>query len=111
MDACCKMNKCGCNLENCDCATRKCGCHATGCKCATKDCGCTIKECACQKDNGSAKNDANDIRTITAEQLHKKIGLEEALIVVNVLSEDYYSKCHIKDSINVPLDQLAGVAG
>lgn len=53
----------------------------------------------------------DDIRTLTAEQLLKKMELESSLVVVNVLSEEYYGKCHIKDSINVPLDQLAAVAG
>ncbi len=32
------------------------------------------------------------------------------LVVINVLSEEYYQDCHIKGSINVPLDTLPAYA-
>jgi len=52
----------------------------------------------------------NGIKTISAEQLLQKMKDDHSLLVINVLSQEYYMKCHIKDSINIPLDQLQGTA-
>lgn len=73
---------------------------------------CKNKECTC---NGDCKKmesagTGHVIKTITAEQLLKKLDTEATLIVINVLPQEYYTKCHIRGSINVPLEQLQGVA-
>jgi rhodanese-related sulfurtransferase len=93
-----------------------------GCSCCDKanksgktcdaSCSCCEKNCACRETKKSHESTQNgDIKTITAEQLLKKMKAKPAPIVVNVLSQESFNKCHIKDSINVPLDQLQGVAG
>lgn len=137
MDKCCEPKKCGCSTQPCTCAPKACGCkekdcgcmgkEAANCKskdcdckknghsCKGKDCGCKIKDCDCKKMAGeknmsSGAPSGNGIKTISADELLKKMKSEPDLIVVNVLSEDYYHKCHIKDSINVPLAQLQSIA-
>ncbi len=77
----------------------------------------TCEKCISKKEhdtkNQSANNNnqqENGIKTITAEQLLEKMKNENSLTVINVLSQAYYNKCHIKDSINIPVDQLQGTA-
>ena len=50
------------------------------------------------------------ITTISAEDLKDKIEHGINVTVVNVLDEEYYNDCHIKGSINAPLDQLKTIA-
>lgn len=92
-------------MEKC-CKTKECTCTASNCNCDTSKCGCNEKNCACKR-SGTTEH---DIKTITASELLKKMDADSALIVVNVLGEEYYNKCHIKGSINVPLEQLQGIA-
>ncbi len=47
---------------------------------------------------------------ITAEELKDKIEHGLNVTVVNVVSEDLYKDCHIKGSINSPLEQLKNIA-
>ncbi len=47
------------------------------------------------------------MKTITAEELKKKMAQDSQLIVVNVLSKDAYDNCHIKGSVNISPDDLA----
>ncbi|PIC67382.1 hypothetical protein CSV71_08280 [Sporosarcina sp. P21c] len=50
------------------------------------------------------------VKTITAEQLYRKIKGEEALILVDVRAEDKYNHFHIKatnvEDINVPKTEI-----
>lgn len=50
------------------------------------------------------------IVTISAQELLERIHQAPMLIVVNVLTDAQYNKCHIKDSVSVPLDQLKEIA-
>lgn len=108
---------CGCGQKNCKCTAKNCPCTPGNCACSGKDCGCDSKKCTCttQNDSKSCGCKSNScscaIKTITADELHKKMASDSSIIVINALSEDYFNKCHIKGSINVPLDQLPGVAG
>lgn len=43
---------------------------------------------------------------ISTEELQDKIEQSSFVTVINVLDEQYYQDCHIKDSINIPLDDL-----
>lgn len=46
------------------------------------------------------------IALITAQDLSAKIAQNPNLVVVNVLSKNWYNDCHIPDSINIPLPEL-----
>ena len=46
------------------------------------------------------------MKQITAEQLREKMQTNNTLMVINVLAEEYYKKCHIKGSVNIPYAQL-----
>lgn len=51
-------------------------------------------------------SEINKIAIITAEDLRQTIDNNPELIMINVLTEKYYQDCHIKGSINIPLEQL-----
>jgi len=55
--------------------------------------------CVCDKDKGK-----NGVIAITAEALKEKINKQPDLLLINVLSKDYFDDCHIKGSINIPFD-------
>ncbi len=43
---------------------------------------------------------------ISAEELKNKIEKDSELMVINVLEEEAFDDCHIKDSINIPFAEL-----
>ena len=51
-----------------------------------------------------------EIITVSAEDLKDEIEHSSNLTVVNVLTKEYFDDCHIKGSINAPLDQLKTIA-
>lgn len=50
------------------------------------------------------------IESITAEELQDKIEHAINLTVVNVLDKEFFDDCHIKGSINAPLNHLQTIA-
>jgi len=46
------------------------------------------------------------MKTISADELKKKIDGKENFVLVNVLSKEYFDEKHVPSSINIPLDQL-----
>lgn len=50
--------------------------------------------------------ETNKIALISAENLRDVIDRNPELIVINVLAEPYFADCHIKGSINIPLERL-----
>lgn len=120
--SCSKNKECQCKAEHCSCTGESkvkkggCTCSGKGTECGCKDTGCTCKakgkgcEDNCNGKKMTSADAGDEIRTITAQQLLKKIDTEPTLIVINVLPQEYYTKCHIRGSINVPLEQLQGVA-
>lgn len=50
------------------------------------------------------------MKTITAEELKKKMEQDPQLMVINVLVKDAYDNCHIKGSINVSFNDLPAQA-
>ena len=62
---------------------------------------CKTEPCSCD-----TKNNKNNIITISAPELKKKIEQHSDLIVINVLDEKFYRDCHIKGSIHIPLNRL-----
>lgn len=64
---------------------------------------CKQEVCACDKKDENGL----EITAIDAELLQKKMTESASdLVVINVLSEEYYNDCHIKGSINIPLFNL-----
>ena len=53
----------------------------------------------------------SDVKTITKEELSRKLATGEPVQVVNVLSPDYYKLGIIKGSKKIPLDELDGRIG
>ena len=51
-------------------------------------------------------SDTNKIVLITAEALRDALENNPEIIVINVLSEQYFLDCSIKGSINIPYEQL-----
>ncbi len=51
-----------------------------------------------------------EINIITAPQLKELQAQSTNLLVVNVLTANYYHDCHIKSSINAPLPKLVDIA-
>ena len=49
---------------------------------------------------------AQDINTISCQELRERIQESSSLVVINVLAESYYRDCHIPGSINIPYDQI-----
>ncbi len=49
---------------------------------------------------------AQNIHTITCQELHERIQESSSLVVINVLPEEMYQDCHIPGSINIPYDQI-----
>jgi len=84
--ACGKMN-CTCNKSMCD---NECSCKGK-CTCCNKcTCGCKYKCC----------------KKICAEKLKSKMEKNPGLMIINVLDKKYYDDCHIKGTINVPVNEL-----
>lgn len=50
---------------------------------------------------------SSKIPTITVEKLQELMDNWPDLLVINVLDERAFNNCHIKGSVNIPLDQLA----
>lgn len=46
------------------------------------------------------------MKTISVEELKKKIDAKEDFILVNVLSKDSFEARHISTSINIPVDEI-----
>ena len=62
---------------------------------------CNKEECVCDP------NKKEIVSRITADKLYKDIvSMRADLLVINVLSNEYYEDCHIQGSINIPLDQF-----
>lgn len=57
---------------------------------------------------GKASQYYSDVKTITKEELSKKLADGEPVQVVNVLSSDYYKLGIIQGSKKIPLDELDG---
>ena len=48
----------------------------------------------------------NNIKTISTQELLKKIKNNSDTIIINVLERKYFDDCHIQSSINIPHDEL-----
>jgi rhodanese-related sulfurtransferase len=66
----------------------------------------TIYHVSTQQVQEMVQQDFGLIPHISAEELQAKMVANPALLVVNVLSNNWYEDCHITGSINVPLKQL-----
>ncbi len=62
---------------------------------------CKTTPCSCD-----TSNNKNNIITISAPELKKKIEQKSDLMVINVLNEKFYRDCHIKGSTHIPLNRL-----
>ena len=71
-----------------------------------RSCGCFSKKVAVEKNKEHVASFS--IKKIKPQVLRKKIltATEQVSVAVCVLPEDVYKKCHIKESINIPLDNL-----
>jgi hydroxyacylglutathione hydrolase len=47
------------------------------------------------------------IKTITAQQLKERMAQNPNILVLNILMPESYDNCHIRGSMNVPLNTLA----
>jgi rhodanese-related sulfurtransferase len=56
------------------------------------------------------KQDISSLKHITAEELHQKIQAQPDLLVINVLTQNWYQDCHITGSQNAPLKELVYLA-
>jgi len=66
--------------------------------------------CVCgNKESDKDKVNSLGVINITAQDLQNKIATNSSLFVINVLDKKYYEDCHIKGSINVPLNVLESV--
>jgi rhodanese-related sulfurtransferase len=66
--------------------------------------------CQCKDTKKVITAPACALKTITAEKLKEKMERMMSLKVVNALSKKAYDACHIKGSINVPLEVLPAIA-
>lgn len=48
----------------------------------------------------------NSEHVLTSQELQEVMKKEKEIMVVNVLSKESYTNCHIKGSVNVPLNNL-----
>jgi len=46
------------------------------------------------------------LKTISAEELKKKIDAKEDFVLINVLSKESYEARHVPSSINIPVDEV-----
>lgn len=56
------------------------------------------------------KQDVGHTKHITAQELYKKMQAQSDLLVINVLTQNWYQDCHITGSQNAPLKELIYLA-
>ncbi len=56
------------------------------------------------------QQDVGEIKHITAQELYAKMQAQPNLLVINVLTQNWYQDCHIAGSQNAPLKELPYLA-
>lgn len=79
-------------------ASKKCSCNKATCSCTSDSCSCN-KGCSCCLEETTVH--------ITAEDLKNNLEHSAHFALINVLDEETFADCHIKNSINIPLKELA----
>lgn len=67
-------------------------------------------KCLTCKDVCRCQEKKNDISIISAEDLKREMAVNPELIVINVLGQASFEDCHIKGSVNIPLEELKDYA-
>ena len=60
----------------------------------------------CNSNNNEVDNTTNSINSITTKEVNTIVKEEKDYIIIDVRTKEEYNSGHIKDSINIPYDEL-----